>query len=279
MKHMMILILIILCCIACEKELSQIELDKDVITVRKIGHEIMRYTGDSTTSLNPVVELGERSYLLEFESKFAFTSDSIIEIIDRSIVKDGTNDYLVKVHSCSNEELIFSYFTSPSDEETLQSCMGRNQSKDCYKVEIQFLTAQWANNDESIWFLLALPFLGFFIFWQLKRSKNEESSSTYPPHGIAVGRFTFDYDSQVLIDGDQKQTLTYKESKIMKVLTRKLNEVVEREELQQQVWEDDGIVVGRSLDMFISKLRKKLNADKSVEIKNIHGIGYKLMVS
>jgi len=57
-----------------------------------------------------------------------------------------------------------------------------------------------------------------------------------------------------------------------------MNEISNRKQLQKEVWEDDGVLVGRSLDVFISKLRKKLEADPAVRIINIHGKGYKLEV-
>lgn len=57
-----------------------------------------------------------------------------------------------------------------------------------------------------------------------------------------------------------------------------MNTVVKRDELVKRVWEDQGVFVGRSLDTYISKLRKKLQEDDSIKITNIHGIGYKLEV-
>ena len=57
------------------------------------------------------------------------------------------------------------------------------------------------------------------------------------------------------------------------------NQIIKREELTKKVWEDNGVFVGRSLDTYISKLRKKLQDDDSIQLINIHGIGYKLEVN
>jgi DNA-binding response OmpR family regulator len=56
------------------------------------------------------------------------------------------------------------------------------------------------------------------------------------------------------------------------------NEIIDRNRLQKEIWEDEGIIVGRSLDVFISKLRKKLENDSTVRLVNIHGKGYKLEI-
>jgi len=70
-----------------------------------------------------------------------------------------------------------------------------------------------------------------------------------------------------------------KENKILLILAQSPNTVIERARLQKEIWEDEGVIVGRSLDMFISKLRKKLEIDPSIQLVNIHGKGYRLEVS
>ncbi len=70
--------------------------------------------------------------------------------------------------------------------------------------------------------------------------------------------------------------LTTKENQVLKILASNLNETLSRDQLQKEVWEDEGIFVGRSLDVFIFKLRKKLEVDPGIRIVNVHGKGYKL---
>jgi DNA-binding response OmpR family regulator len=78
--------------------------------------------------------------------------------------------------------------------------------------------------------------------------------------------------------GDEIIVLTDKECKILELLNRNFNQLTSREDLIQEVWANEGVITGRSLDMFVSKLRKKLSADPEVHITNIHGKGYKLEV-
>jgi DNA-binding response OmpR family regulator len=73
--------------------------------------------------------------------------------------------------------------------------------------------------------------------------------------------------------------LTAKESCILQIFAENINKEITRERLQKEIWEDKGVIVGRSLDVFISKLRKKLNQKSGINIVSIHGKGYKLTVS
>ncbi|MFM7428554.1 MAG: helix-turn-helix domain-containing protein [Flammeovirgaceae bacterium] len=72
--------------------------------------------------------------------------------------------------------------------------------------------------------------------------------------------------------------MTDKESRILTLLNRNIEQLTLREELIQHVWTDEGVITGCSLDMFISKLRKKLSADPDLRITNIHGKGYRLEI-
>jgi DNA-binding winged helix-turn-helix (wHTH) protein len=72
--------------------------------------------------------------------------------------------------------------------------------------------------------------------------------------------------------------LTDKECKVLELLNGSFGELILRETLMQKVWIDEGVFTGRSLDMFISRLRKKLSGDPSLKISNVHGKGYKLEV-
>jgi DNA-binding response OmpR family regulator len=70
--------------------------------------------------------------------------------------------------------------------------------------------------------------------------------------------------------------LSKKECELLAIFVAHPNQIIKRDELTKKVWEDHGVFVGRSLDTYISKLRKKLQADKSIKLTNVHGVGYKL---
>lgn len=91
--------------------------------------------------------------------------------------------------------------------------------------------------------------------------------------------FTFNFNSQQIISGNQALELTNKEAKLLRLFCIHQNKIIERDIIQKAIWEDEGYFVGRSLDVFISRLRKIFKDEPAVNIHTIHGIGYKLEVA
>jgi DNA-binding response OmpR family regulator len=111
----------------------------------------------------------------------------------------------------------------------------------------------------------------------LKRSRGEEKLSEEKI--FHIGNYIFDFGTQTLKIGDRSFRITNKEAELLRLLCLNKNEVLNREEALLKIWNDDSYFNGRSMDVFLSKLRKYLKEDPRVEIMNIHGKGYKLLVS
>ena len=92
-----------------------------------------------------------------------------------------------------------------------------------------------------------------------------------------IGKFTFDTQRQVLFTYDRRENLTTKESELLSLLCAHMNEILERNFALKTIWIDDNYFNARSMDVYITKLRKKLKDDPTIEIINIHGKGYKLI--
>lgn len=92
-----------------------------------------------------------------------------------------------------------------------------------------------------------------------------------------IGKFTFDTQKQVLIANDKTTKLTTKESELLALLCAHQNQILERNYALKAIWIDDNYFNARSMDVYITKLRKHLKADPNIEIINIHGKGYKLI--
>jgi DNA-binding response OmpR family regulator len=96
---------------------------------------------------------------------------------------------------------------------------------------------------------------------------------------LQVGHTLFEPGKrQITISGITTE-LTPKENKLLKIFADSPGELIERHRLQKEIWEDEGVIVGRSLDVFISKLRKKLEGDASIQVVNVHGKGYRLQIN
>ena len=92
-----------------------------------------------------------------------------------------------------------------------------------------------------------------------------------------IGRFHFDTQKQLLTIDDKQTKLTTKESELLGLLCAHANEILQRDFALKTIWIDDNYFKARSMDVYITKLRKHLKADESIEIINIHGKGYKLI--
>jgi len=95
---------------------------------------------------------------------------------------------------------------------------------------------------------------------------------------LEIGAYKFDTENYTLIHSNFEKSLTRKEAQILKMLYKFKNQVVARDVILNAVWGQDDYFVGRSLDVFITKLRKYLKEDESITISNIHGIGFKLEI-
>jgi len=92
-----------------------------------------------------------------------------------------------------------------------------------------------------------------------------------------IGEYSFDSKRQLLIHKDEKISLTTKESELLELLFRHRNEILERNFALKSIWIDDNYFNARSMDVYITRLRKYLKKDPAVKILNIHGKGYRLI--
>ncbi len=153
------------------------------------------------------------------------------------------------------------------------------------EIPIVFLTAKTLKEDVLEGFkigaddYLTKPFsmeeLTFRIEAILRRVRGKKSkeSSMYK-----IGRFTFDTQKQLLTIDGQQTKLTTKESELLALLCAHSNEILQRDFALKTIWIDDNYFNARSMDVYITKLRKLLKDDPAVQIINIHGKGYKLII-
>jgi two-component system, OmpR family, response regulator len=153
-------------------------------------------------------------------------------------------------------------------------------------IPIIFLTAKSMKEDVIEGFSIGAddyitkPFsmeeLLFRIEAILKRTSDSYKSS--PPEQFKIGKYLFDTKKQTLQTGDKVIKLTTKESELLRLLCSNQNKILDRNFALKTIWLDDNYFNARSMDVYITKLRKYLKDDDSVEIINVHGKGFKLII-
>jgi len=155
-------------------------------------------------------------------------------------------------------------------------------------VPIVFLTAKSLKEDRIRGFRLGCddyimkPFsteeLSLRIQAILKRCMAQAAAVKEEAPIYQIGKFLFDHKNMILRMDDKEKVLTRKENALLKLLYENRNKLLTRETALKSVWGNDDYFIGRSMDVFITKLRKYLQDDPSIFITNVHGTGFKLEV-
>lgn len=249
------------------------------VLLRRIGHEVLLQSGDSSSRVLPVKKIAENEYQISFENELTFQSDSLVNTTQRLLAQDPLDqDYVVNIVNCENTNVTYGFAISKNKKDDIVSCLGRKQPKACYKINIKF-SPTIINTEKNKYLLGSLSILAFvgFIFFRPIKQKPTLSNGNHAD-SFTLGTIAFDAKNRKLIINEKTVELTGTETRILLIFASSPNETIERSRLQKEIWEDEGVIVGRSLDMFISKLRKKLEFDPHIKITVIRGKGYKLSI-
>lgn len=259
---------------------SDFDVARREVLLRKIGDELLMQSGDSKSRVLPIEKITEIEYQIRFENDITFNPDSLVNTVQRLLANDPlTSDYVVNIINCGNSSVAYGYAISDNKKDDIIACRGRLQPKGCYMVNIKFKPTR-INTGTISYVLSILIFLVFFgfIFWrsdQKRRTMSDGQNNTI----LAFGSVLFNPQEREMVINENTIDLTGTETRLLHIFALSPNQTIARTRLQKEIWEDEGIIVGRSLDMFISKLRKKLEFDPNIKITVIRGKGYKLEVS
>ena len=250
------------------------------ILLRKIGHELLLQSGDSTSRVLPVKKIAENEYQISFENELTFQADSLVNTTRRLLAKDPlAGDYVVNVLNSETPGVAYGYAMSKNKKDDIVTCIGRKQPKAHYLINIKFKPAGLITVKKGLLLggLPLLAFVGFVFFRSVKPRKSPPDVGN--AGAVALGSMLFDAKNRRLMINGNTIDLTGTETRLLLIFALSPNEVIARRRLQKEIWEDEGVIVGRSLDMFISKLRKKLEFDPNINIVVIRGKGYKLEIN
>ncbi len=262
------------------------EIARREVLLRRIGHEILLQSGDSVSRVLPVKKIAENEYQLSFENTFTFQPESLVNTTQRLLANNPlASDYVVNVINCADAGVAYGYAISKNKKDDIVACKGRMQPVGYYMINIKFKPTGvvTTKNGYLLGGLLFLALTGFLFFKYAKPKKalpvNQYNDESLDTDMFTLGSMSFNVEARKLTKNENTIDLTKTETRVLRIFALSPNEAIERSRLQKEIWEDEGVIVGRSLDMFISKLRKKLELDPNVKIVVIRGKGYKLEIN
>ena len=251
------------------------------VILRSIGHEFLLQINDSTSRIMPIERVGGR-YKVRFEKPFSFEPDllffSTFKIFEERSIEDR---YIIEVEKCETKELVHSFEANLKMADDLMVCQQRMLPKDCYifyftLVESErYVKVKKSSTLNYIYFISLIIIGGFIVLFFRKKKRKDKIVSDL----IYIGEYQFDKKKMILIFQETLVNLSSKEVDLLSLLYSNENKTLEREYILKVVWGDEGNYVGRTLDVFISKIRKKLERDPTIKIVNVRGVGYRLVLN
>ncbi|GAB5524084.1 MAG: hypothetical protein Roseis2KO_19560 [Roseivirga sp.] len=242
------------------------------LAVRGIGDQLLHLAGDDETPVPPVESLENATLRLSFKNSLGIQPDSLAALSISKIPEQLASHVMINVKEAASEEVVYAFEIDYSGEHNIP-CLGRTLTAGNYRIDFQFdQPAKLASEYQLSMISVAGFALLFFAFTGLKKENDDSENDP------AVGGFTIDKDKSCLCFNHKEIQLTRKELSLIIILFDNVGKLVSRDYLVEQIWSKEGVVTGRSLDMFISRLRKKLSVSSQVKITNQHGKGYMLVV-
>lgn len=275
MSRCLILFYLIFSWFSC---LSQTKSEIEV-SLRMIGHQVLLNAGDSAGRVLPIINQ-DGTYKIQFESDFELKPNELTDIVKHVVNETSlATNYIVEVEECPTQEVVYSFMINELEQSDIVPCGSRIYPKSCYNLIFSLipLTEKKPSSSKFFFFVVLAIVPIFLIIIIYKKSKKK--TQVINPNLIQLGLYQFDKLNEELIIDDAKSKLTSKESDLLLLLYGSLNTTVERDSILNKVWGDEGDYIGRTLDVFISKLRKKLEQDENIKIVNVRGVGYKLVLN
>lgn len=255
--------------------------DPDLINLalRRTADQLLRASGDSTSRVPAIEQFGTSVWRVKLTQPFPY--EQLPAFLQGSLDKYGiSRPYHVALRRCEDATIDLGYQQLDFLEHKVIPCSGRDMPDGCHFIEITFAATD--NMMPALGKALALFLLtlavgawgGIYLYQRQKRNRVNAA----PPGAdwLSFGNSKLYVAEQILLCNEKQQSLTFRETKLLHLFATRPGQLLERDFILQQVWADEGILVGRSIDMFVSRLRKKLAHDPSLSLVAVHGVGYRL---
>jgi hypothetical protein len=244
------------------------------LALRRTAHYLLRASGDSVSRIEPVKRIDKSTWQIQIPRGFDY--EYLPAILSESMrVYRITAPYDVGVWDCNATALQLGYNSIDYLQNQEAPCGSRDMEAGCYQIQVTLQQAPIASGyalGGGVLFGLAVVAMWFWVGKKPNPTPLPEVQA-----GVMIGNTRLDKNNLQLTVQERIIQLTYREAKLLSFLADHPHQILERGAILKAVWEDEGLIVGRSLDVFISRLRKYLQ-DSNVVITTIHGIGYRFEV-
>lgn len=260
--------------------------EKANLALRRTAHLLLIENGDSTSLIPPVQQLDANTFNVKIDHLFDY--EKLPQVLKESLeLHQVKRPYDVSILNCTSNKILLGYNYQDLNQKGGVPCGGRKREPGCYYLKVSFYPeSQTAASGNSWWILplgSLLACLGFVV-WRRAGKKPvplvmKDAAKGNSTSKAMFGNSVLDMTLLSLVSASASYNLTYREAKLLNLFVSNKNRVLERDFILKSVWEDEGIIVGRSVDVFVSRLRKMLQNDEMVKITAVHGVGYRMEVS
>lgn len=255
------------------------------LALRRSADQLLRIEGDLSSRIPAVEQLNDSTWRVKIEQEIAY--DSLPYVLQSSFLNHGiAGNYTVTLKKCEDETIDLGFQAIDIIQGTV-ACQGRAFPEGCHFIEVVFINesvsvlakSNFLSNDSILLLSLGLV-LGFvfFVYNKTNNTKVPQNLESIVRPMLDFGKSSLDVRGLTLYVNGDKKDLTFREARLLQLFVDHRNELLDREYIQKEVWEDGGVMVSRSVDVFVSRLRKKLAEDDLISIVGIHGVGYRLEV-
>lgn len=281
-KQFLILIIIIVSSFSLQAQL--IPSDQIQVSIRAALDKMYDLQLDTFSTIPAIIE-EENDFTVSLERPINY--DTFPHFLHTELTSRNIDlEYSVKISKCGGDSIILAYDRLSFINQNTP-CKSRHTEHSCQVLKISFLEQEQKNTSVAVPLILSFTILSLglvgLIYIKKKESKkpNVVSSERQATDQAtySLGNSTFNPVNQLITFNGKENTLTHRESKLLEFFAKNPNLILKRDDITDAVWKEDGIITGRSLDVFVSRLRKILSRDERLQLKNIHGVGYKLEIS
>ena len=275
-KYLMLPFLVVLLLLAYNQwqrqPKTEWQADHVEIGLRRLGDQLLRKYGDEQTPVPPIAQAGNKAFSLNLPNELALSPDFLAEVALETFDASYFRRAIVQVYTNGSDDMVYGFNIDTQYQQPVP-CLGRELPQAHYQIKLKVLDPPASQMQFQVAMmgvagmgLLVLMLSGFIGFPKTEKEK------------IEVAGMQLDVAQANLHFQGHQVKLTQKECKLALIFMKQPGKLVTRDYLTEEVWAKEGVITGRSLDVFISRLRKKMAINPQARIVNEHGKGYMLEV-